>query len=269
MLALSPQVFAILSALVGERSGLHYDLSHLPVFADKVGARAVELGFESLLDYYYFLRYDPQGPSELDSLVETLVVHETYLFRELAPLEIMVANLIAPAVEAGRRPRIWCAACATGEEAHTVALLLAARGILDRVSLVASDISESALQRARSGRFKGRALRQSLPSVAEPWLEVDERGVSAHPRLTQAIDWRRVNLVDPGSVSALGTFDVVLCRNVLIYFSDRTARQVVDAIAAVLSPGGALFVGISESLLRLGTTLICEEQQGVFLYKKS
>ena len=268
MLPLSPQVFAILSGLVGERAGLHFDHTCRATFADKVGARAVELGFDSLLDYYYFLRYDPHGPGELDALIEDLVVHETYLFRELPPLETMVSNLIVPAIEAGRRPRIWCAACATGEEPHTVAILLAARGLLDQVDLVASDISASALERARSGRFHGRALRQSLPPFAGPWLDVDERGVTAQARLTQSIDWRRINLLDRAAVAALGTFDIVLCRNVLIYFNDQTAHRVIDGIATVLRPGAALFVGVSESLLRLRTTLICEEKQGVFLYKR-
>jgi chemotaxis protein methyltransferase CheR len=268
MLPLSPPVFSILSGLVNERSGLHFDSTHLPVFADKVGARAAELGFESLLDYYYFLRYDPGGGAELDTLIEALVVHETYLFRELPPLEVMVAHVIAPAVSAGRRPRIWCAACATGEEPHTVALLLAARGILSDVDLVASDISEQALARARSGRFKVRALRQSLPPYAAPWLDVDERGVTARPRLTEAIEWRRINLVDRGAVAELGVFDVVLCRNVLIYFSDETSRRVIDSLTSAMAPGGALFVGVSESLLRLSTPLICEETEGVFLYKK-
>jgi chemotaxis protein methyltransferase CheR len=84
--------------------------------------------------------------------------------------------------------------------------------------------------------------------------------------LTQAIDWRQVNLVDAGAVGAVGTFDVILCRNVLIYFSDDTVRDVITQLLARLTPEGALFVGISESLLRFGLPLRCEEQNGVFLY---
>jgi chemotaxis protein methyltransferase CheR len=269
ILPLSPQVFSILSGLVAERAGLHFDTAHMAVFAEKVGGRAAEAGFESLLDYYYFLRYDPGGGAELDALIDTLVVHETYLFRELPALETMVDAFVAPAVAAGRRPRIWCAACATGEEAHTVALLLAARGILDRVEIIASDISERALERARSGLFGRRALRQDLPALGAYWLEVDERSVRAHPRLTAAIDWRRINLIDEAAVNALGKFDVVLCRNVLIYFSDDTARRAVEGLRRSLVPGGALFVGVSESLLRLGTPLACEEHDGVFFYRKN
>jgi chemotaxis protein methyltransferase CheR len=267
-LPLSPQVFSILSALVAEHAGLHFGVEHLSVFADKIGGRAVEAGFESLLDYYYYLRYDPGGPVELDALIESLVVNETYLFRELSALETMVTEFILPLVTEGRRPRIWCAASSTGEEPHTVAMLLAARGILDEVELIASDVSVQALERARSGRFSRRAIRQKIPSFAEQWLDVTDQGVAINPRLTKAIAWRRINLMDDATVASLGLFEVVLCRNVLIYFSDATTRRIIDRLGAVLRPNGALFVGISESLLRFGSPLICEERNGVFLYKK-
>jgi chemotaxis protein methyltransferase CheR len=268
LLPMSPQVFSILSGVVAEHAGLYFDVIHAAVFAEKVASRAVEAGFESLLDYYYFLRYDPDGRKELDALVEALVVGETYLFRELAPLETVVSDFVMPALQSGRRPRIWCAACATGEEPHTVAMLLAARNVLDEVDLVASDISAAALERARSGRFSRRALRQEPPLFAHRWLEADDHGVTLRPQLTNAIDWRRINLMDDQAIAQLGMFDVVLCRNVLIYFNDQTARAVVNRLAGRLRVGGALFVGISESLIRLGTVLACEEQNGVFLYKK-
>jgi chemotaxis protein methyltransferase CheR len=267
-LPLSPQVFAILSALVAEHAGLHFGVEHMSVFADKIGGRAVEAGFESLLDYYYFLRYDPGGPAELDALLESLVVNETYLFRELRALETMVTEFILPAVTERRRPRIWCAASSTGEEPHTVAMLLAAHGILEEVDLIASDVSLQALERARSGGFSRRAVRQEIPSFAKQWLDVTERGVAVSPRLTKAIGWRRINLMDDATIASLGLFDVVLCRNVLIYFSDATTRRIIDRLSGVLRPNGALFVGVSESLLRFGSSLICEEKNGVFLYKK-
>jgi chemotaxis protein methyltransferase CheR len=266
--SMSPQVFSILSGLVAERTGLHFEAAHALIFAEKVGRRAVEAGFESFLDYYYYLRYDAEGAAELDRLVEALVVGETYLFRELTPLQTAVASFIVPALAAGRRPRIWCAASATGEEPHTVAMLLQARGILDAVDLIASDISVVALERARQGRFTRRAIRSDVPAFATPWLQVGERDISVDARLTNAIDWRRINLIDADAVAALGTFDVILCRNVLIYFDDTTTRKVVERLAARLVDGGALFVGISESLLRFRPSLLCEERDGIFLYRK-
>lgn len=268
-LPMSPQVFSILSALVGERSGLHFDLPHAAVFGEKVAARAAELGFESLLDYYYFMRYDATGPQEADALIEALVINETYLFRELPPLEVMVRDLILPRVQAGHRPRIWSAACSTGEEPHTVAMLLEAHGLSGSVDLVASDISGAVLARARTGRFSRRAVRQDVPAFAAAWLTVGEREVVIDRRFTDAIEWRRINLLDQGAVTGMGLFDVILCRNVLIYFNDETVRRVVTALAGQLVSGGALFVGIAESLLRFAVPLSCEEQSGIFLYKKA
>jgi len=267
-LSMSPQVFSILSALVAERAGLHFDLPHATVFGEKVAARAAELGFESLLDYYYFLRYDAGGPAETEALIDALVVNETYLFRELPPLETMVRELLLPRVQAGQRPRVWSAACSTGEEPHTVAMLLATYGILEAVELVASDISGTALARARTGRFGRRALRYDIPGFAAGWLDVGEREIVIRRRFTDAIQWRRLNLLQQDAVAAMGLFDVILCRNVLIYFSDDTVRRVVTSLAGQLVEGGALFVGIAESLLRFAIPLSCEEQSGIFLYKK-
>jgi chemotaxis protein methyltransferase CheR len=268
VLSMSHQVFSILSALVRDRAGLHFDATHAPIFAEKVAARAAEAGFESLLDYYYYLRYDDAAAPELDRLIDALVVNATYLSRELPPLEVAVDLLQALVAAGGRRPRVWCAACATGDEPLTLAMLLAERGLLDAVDLVASDISGQALDRARTGRLLPRAIRGELAPTIRRWLTIHDREVTVDERLVRAVTWRRINLIDDAAVAALGTFDIVFCRNVLIYFSDETARRVVDRLTARLVPQGVLFVGISESLLRLGTPLRCEELNGVFLYRK-
>src|SRR3954447_8337457 len=119
-LAASRSVFAILSALVEERAGLHYGSGDQEIFLEKVAVRAAETGFDSLLDYYYYLRYDPGGEAEIEKLIDALVVNETYFFRELQPLRVLVERFVAPAVRAGHRPRIWSAPCATGEEPLTL-----------------------------------------------------------------------------------------------------------------------------------------------------
>lgn len=264
-----PAVLAILSTLVEERTGLHYGLLDREVLEEKAGARAADAGFESLLDYYYFLRYDPGGDRELDALIDALVVGETYFFRELAPLEL-VAEQCEALVARGARPRVWSAACATGEEPLTLAMLLEERGLTGRVDLVASDISLRALERARSGRHGPRAVRDGAPGgLVERHLRREADGTyRVAPRLVESISWRRVNLQDEWQVRAVGERDIVLCRNVLIYFRDETAIRVVGRLSSVLVPGGALLVGVSESLLRFGTELQCEEHGSVFLYRK-
>lgn len=262
-------MLAILAALVEERTGLHYGLLDRSLLAEKAGARAVEAGFESLLDYYYFLRYDAAAGEELDALIDALVVGETYFFRELPPLQA-VAETAAELVVGGARPRIWSAACATGEEPLTLAMLLDAGGLLGRVDLLASDISLRALRRAGIGRHGPRSVRDGAPrELVERYLRREPDGaVRVEPRIVEAVQWRRVNLHDDAQVRAVGPVDVVLCRNALIYFRDETAVRVVERLSRVLVPGGVLLVGVSESLLRFGTQLACEERGSVFLYRK-
>jgi chemotaxis protein methyltransferase CheR len=267
-MGVTPQLFSILSGIVEERAGLHYQLADREVFLQKVASRASEVGFDSLLDYYYFLRYDDPSGRELDALVDHLVVNETYFFRELEPLEVLLDEVIGPQLAAGRPARIWSAACSTGEEPLTLAMLLAERGWLDRVELVASDVSERVLARAQQGSFGRRAIRGTPPELASRWLSNGAGALRCDPRILAAVSWRRVNLLDGPAVTALGTFDAVVCRNVLIYFQDRVIERVVRHLSDALRPGGALLVGVAESLLRFGTPLECREQRGSFMYVK-
>jgi chemotaxis protein methyltransferase CheR len=267
---LTPALFAILSSLIEERVGLCYTLQDRELLGSKLASRAAEVGFGSLLDYYYFLRYDPDSEREFASLVNTLVVNETFFFREFAPLSVLVTQFILPWVAAGNRPRIWCAACSTGEEPLTLAMLLDHHGVLDRVELIASDISDRVLAKARAGEYGRRSLRVTpAPELVAKWLRVDENRVSVDAALAAAIRWQRLNLMDQDAIAAIGPIDVILCRNVLIYFRDETASRVVKVLADQLRPKGILLVGISESLLRYGGALECEEHSGVFMYRKA
>lgn len=268
---LSPQVFAILAALIEERAGLHYALADRDLLAEKMAPRVQDAGFDSLLDYYYFLRYDPGGEDELQALIETLVVHETYFFREYDPLRALVDEVVVPWVEAGRRVRLWSAACSTGEEPYSLAMMLADRDVLDRVTLIASDVSGAAIARARAARYRGRSLRSvPAPHLVSRYLNEGAPGEwTVDERVRSAVDFRTLNLLDRKGQERLGRFDVVICRNVLIYFRDETARAVVDNLTRALEPDGVLCVGVSESLLRFGHAVECEERGGAFFYRRS
>jgi chemotaxis protein methyltransferase CheR len=277
---LSPQLFAILAALVEETLGIHYGPEDLELFSDKVGTRAAEAGFENALDYYYFLRYDAAARGELDALADALVVGETYFFRELDALRAGIAHAVLPAIAKRGRARVWCAACATGEEAVSIALLVDEAGMRDRTEIVATDVSARALAKAREGIYTSRSLR-ALPPNAPPHGFTDLLGTLADRAIVRdgsrahlsravadGIDYKQINLLDDVAVAALGTFDLVLCRNVLIYFADTTVKRVVSSLSRALADDARLIIGASESLLRFGTMLRCEERGGAFLYAK-
>jgi chemotaxis protein methyltransferase CheR len=265
----TPALLSILTTLVEERIGMHYEVRDAEIFGSKVAARALESGFESMLDYYYFLRYDDADGSEFEALAESVVVNETYFFREVDQLRVLVSEVVVKRIASGGRPRIWCAACATGEEPLTVAMLLAERNLLGSVDIVASDISAKALARAREGAFRGRSLRATDATARARWFEEHDDVARVRPEIHGAIAWHRVNLLDDAAIGALGSFDAILCRNVLIYFSEATVAHVSARLAAALRPDGLLLVGASESLMRFGTMLKCEERGGAFFYSRA
>ncbi len=264
-LPLSPQVFAILSALIEERLGLHYAFVDAPILADKVSPRAIERGFESLLDYYYFLRYDPQSDAELDALAEVLVVNETYFFREADQLQVLASIL----EQRDRPSRVWCAASSTGEEPYSFAMMLDQRGVLPKVEIVASDISARALARARAGRYRGRAFRTIPLEVRARYFREVGDDWELDAAIRRAVSFRSINLLDDASITALGSFDAILCRNVLIYFREVGVVRIAARLTDRLATGGYLLVGASESLLRFSTALTCVERGGVFLYQRA
>lgn len=268
-LELSPPVFSILSAFIEEKVGITYSVRDRELLQDKVASRASEMGFESFLDYYYFLKYDTGGERELTDLVETLVVNETYFFREWAAMQTLVDTFIEPWCAAGRRPRVWSAACATGEEPLSLAMLLEDRGLLDKVEITATDISARVLAKAQTGKFGKRSVRSSPQArLLEKYLVQTDSGFTVRADLVSAVKWQQKNLIEPTPSSQHGAFDAILCRNVLIYFSDQVVRSVLDNLSRSLVDDGVLFVGVSESLLRYSGHFIGEERGGSFVYRK-
>ncbi|MFO0619386.1 MAG: CheR family methyltransferase [Polyangiaceae bacterium] len=263
---LSPTTFAILAALVEDRLGVHYRPEDKPIFESKLGERLVARGFGSALDYYYALRYDDPEGTEWARLSEALLVGETYFFREMYALDAAMTAIIEPALAAhpGRRARILSAGCSTGEEPLSLAMMADARGIGGRVEIVGADANRDALTRAARGVFRERSMR-ALPSGYARYFSPAAEPAGAH-RIDEAIlgrvDFRQVNLLDRARIASLGAFDLVLCRNVLIYFRDDNVVDVARSLARALAKDGRLLVGASESLLCYGTELRCEEREG-------
>ncbi len=267
-LELTPQLFAIFASMIEDVCGVYYRASDRSLLETKLSIQAVEAGFASLLDYYYKLRYDDPDGADRRALVQAILVHETYLFRELPALEQLVNGYLTELIRERGRVRVWSAACSTGEEPTTLAMLLDRRGLLDRAEIVATDISAAALAKAAAGIFGRRALRDGHPrELAARYLDVTPRGIIASPAIRAAIRFEPANLTDPASVANLGIFDAIVCRNVLIYFRDEQIARVLDLLHDRLAARGVIVVGVSESLMRFGTGIVCEERGGSFFYR--
>ncbi|GAA0301146.1 protein-glutamate O-methyltransferase CheR [Sphingomonas oligophenolica] len=208
-----------------------------------------ERGFESLDE---LVRDLLRRPDLADQVVDVLLNQESSFFRDAAVLE-MIGEAVEDmrAESPGRRLRIWSAGCSIGQEPLSLAMLFTER---DEISgalspeIVATDVSEAALNRARSGRYSQFEIQRGLP-VRRMMRWFDSVGIDwvAKPELVRQISFRKLNLVaDP---LPIGRFDVILCRNVLLYLSPALRRRVLDRLAEVARPGGLLVLGAGETVI--------------------
>jgi chemotaxis protein methyltransferase CheR len=201
------------------------------------------------LDQLVTLLLDGQDARVGDQIVNALVNQETSFFRD-APIFDLVLEAVAAAEAAGRRPRIWCAGCSTGQEPLSLAMLFAERaeGGPSVPEIVATDVSEAAVTRARTGRYTQFEIQRGLPiRRMVRWFYADGGDWVAKPELTRLMTVRRHNLV--AEAPPPGAFDVILCRNVLLYLSAPAKSEVFARFAAAIRPGGTLALGAGETVI--------------------
>lgn len=183
-----------------------------------------------------------------DRIVDALLNQESSFFRDAAAFDLVgeAIGLIAQ----GRRARIWSAGCSTGQEPLSLAMLLAERDGKDAnaFEILATDVSEGALSRARQGRFTQFEIQRGLPvRRMMRWFDAVDGDWVAKPELMRQLTFRRVNMV--GDQPPPGKFDLVLCRNVLLYFAADQRELVFKRLAGALRPGGLLVLGAGETVI--------------------
>ena len=269
-LGLSGAPARLLRDLVHETLGLHYEDSRLPQLLDRVSPLVIRRGLTSLLDYYYLLKYETGREEEWARVTEALVVNETYFWREIDQLQALVAEVVPDLVRRlhGRTLQIWAIPCATGEEPLTLAMLLDNVGWFSRapIRIVASDASRAAIDRARAGIYRERALRQLPPAFRERYFTREDGAWRVSVDLSRHVTWQVENLVSPQTVAAHAGASIVLCRNLFIYFSAEAMRKVVGQLAEYMASPAFLCLGAAESLLRLDTPFELRDIGGSFFY---
>jgi chemotaxis protein methyltransferase CheR len=261
--------------LVHDRTGLHYDDERLDVIADRLTPLATARGFDSLLDYYYLLKYDHDANDEWLRVVDALSVRETYFWREFDQVRALTHGILPRLVDLHRRPiRIWSVPCATGEEPLSLAIALTEAGWFARaaIEIHAGDASTAALARARSGRYTTRAFRQLPGELQQRYFDHDVNTGEwvVKPAIHERVrSWQRINVMQPAELQLLHGADVVFCRNLFIYFQEGGIRHVVNELARLMASPAYLCVGAAESLLRLGTPFGLQDIEGAYVYVKS
>lgn len=252
---LSEREFEVIRTVVEREAGIHLSESKKALVYARLARVMRELGLHNFGEYAQRLQHDA---SEVVRLLDCISTNETSFFRDGTQFDLlaeqMVPRWIAQAA-AGERPqhvRIWSAACSTGQEPYSIAMVLLANLPPSwKIEILASDISTRVLETARAATWPlQKAQEIPLPYLKSYMLKgvrSREGVMKASAELRAAVTFERINLVRDTHRPA-GMFDAIFCRNVLIYFSLETKRQVLDHLFRHLEPGGHLFLGHSESL---------------------
>ncbi len=236
---------AELAALLEARTGQQIDANRNWRIETALKPVLREYEFESLDAIAAAVRADRNG-ALAERVVDELLNQESSFFRDAAVFDVIEQAVAA--VPSTRRPRIWSAGCSTGQEPLSLAMLFAEKMDTQMPEILATDVSDMALMRAKNGRYSQFEIQRGLPiRRMMQWFDSVDGDWVANPGLTRMVSFRRMNLVaDP---LPIGRFDVILCRNVLLYFTLEMRRAVLDRLAQVLRPEGVLVLGAGETVI--------------------
>lgn len=271
---LSDAEFRLLATLLRERSGLHFDEATRYLVERRVARRIEETDYGSFTSYLYQLRHGDGSEEELANLIDLLTNHETYFFRERTQLEALVREVVpemrAQRADAARPVQIWSAGCSTGEEPYSLVMLGLEAGLEPGrdFQVVASDISRAVIARARTGLYRDSSFRDADERLRTRYFARKDGVSRLSDEVRRHVDFMHLNLVDEAKLALLGTLDVILCRNVVIYFDLATRRRVLRTFHEKLRPGGCLLLGHSESLANVTTAFELKHLRRELVYRR-
>ncbi|WP_254434893.1 protein-glutamate O-methyltransferase CheR [Magnetospirillum sp. UT-4] len=270
--------FPRLKALVIETTGMAFYADKDDDLAAIVSARMAEIGAGNCLRYLDLICDPERGGAEMDALVAELTIGETYFFRHKEQFDAL-RDLILPDVLARnapfRRLRIWSAGCATGPEPYSLAIMLrrefGAQIAGWHVAIVGTDINQKFLARAREGRYDEWAFRAVPDDLRRDCFEKVGRQWVIRPEYKSFVTFQYHNLIRnrfPSLVDNIAAFDIVICRNVIIYFSPETVRELVPCFRESLIDGGWLVMGHAEPNQELFRSFRTVNAPGAVLYQR-
>ena len=263
----SNDTYILFREFVRERVGIVYSEPRRRIFENRILSRIRALELESGEAYFRYLSFHPNREQEFLQLVSVLTNNETFFFREPATLEAVIARIRATPSKG--KIRILSAGASSGEELSTVAILARIAGIdLERLELTGIDIDVAMIEHSRDGRYRNKSFRNTDPENIVRFFVPDADVRRLKPAIHQHLEFRWANLVDETTLRFPHSFDVILCRNVLIYFDSETVERVVRSFHGLLADDGVLVTGLSESLASLPFLFDPIRDDGVVLYTK-
>lgn len=277
-LELSQEDFIKIRDFIYEKSGMFFADSKKYLVEDRICRRMNEMQIEKFDNYYYFIKYDPGKEQELVKLYDEVTTNETYFYRNLPQIEALQDTILPEIIElkkksGNRNLKLWSAACSSGEEPFTMAMVLdELLGPTIRtwnIQIVGTDISNAILEKAAQAIYNKNSLR-SLPPDKLPkfFTEIEDGNFKIKENIKKMVEFKNLNLIDRMGMRINRDFDVIFCRNVLIYFDVESKKQVISSLYNSLANNGHLFIGHSESLHGISTAFKLVHLKNAMVYKK-
>ena len=255
---LSAERYRLIRDMINDRYGIYLSDDSSFLMEGRLGERLVHLNLDSFDEYHHYLKYHPNGPGELEEAVDIMTTNETYFFREEYQLRSFARDILPELQErlsSRKRLMIWSAGCSSGEEAYTLAMIIADSGrFLDwDVRIFGSDVNRRVLNLARRGIYRESAFRTTPPEMIKRHFEECAEGCCIKDDIRRLCHFGHLNLLDEVRMGLVGCVDVVFCKNVLIYFDKASKLKAISLLYDRLNPMGYLLLGHTESLINVST----------------
>jgi len=255
------------------KTGIQFENSKR-YFVDKRLVERIEAtGSASFRSYFTMLRFQATG-EELQLLTNLMTVNETYFFREEYQFQCLVDSML-PELTARRAKglpiRIWSIPSSSGEEAYSIAIYLLEfwKGLAEwDIEIISSDIDTKILTAARQGLYSARSIQHLPARILKRYFTRTGDGYQASMDLREAVEFTRVNLSEPTDTRSYRDFDIVFCRNLLIYFDELSRKTAAETFFDAMRPGGFLCLGHSESMSRISSIYKIRKFPEAIVYQK-
>jgi chemotaxis protein methyltransferase CheR len=255
------------------KTGIQFEGSKRYFVDKRLLERMEATGHGTFREYFMMLRFEP-GSEELQLLTNLMTVNETYFFREEYQFRCLVTSILPELVrrKTDRSPiRIWVMPSSTGEEAYSIAISLLESwpGINEwDIEIIASDIDTHVLDEARRGLYSARSVQQLPPTLLRKYFRQESQGYQLSEDIRSSVQFTRVNLHEPRDTMSYREFDVVFCRNLLIYFDDMSRQAAAETFYDAMVPGGFICLGHSESMSRVSSLFKVRKFPEAIVYQK-
>lgn len=253
---MSDAAFAEWRSFIYQQTGIYFQDNKKYLLESRLQKRMNFLGLNSFERYLEVVRFGTDKASELKYLYEAITINETFFFRNQPQLDALASTIVPQLLtQPGRmskKIRIWSAASSSGEEAYSVAIIL--NEFLKpkfpqlEYEIVGTDINYAVVETARRGIYKEYAIRNASPYFLKKYFKQEGDSYHLDPNIKRNVSFKILNLFNDAEMNAMGSFDIIFCANVLIYFDIKSKIKVVSSLYNSLGKNGYLFIGYSETL---------------------